>query len=211
MQLATSITEAKFRFGISENEMDLRLSAKDMEDIPSWKDYPSKKYSWTDDKGKKHPNRNPRNAFNKIAMYILFLYDKNSPFHKKHQDIKKKKEMAILESGISPELVDNEEVLEMTVDFLMFQNDKLWTEIVVHESLFSEYTGILLKPMNEAKDKDLVAATNAKQKTREEFSNVRVHLEKLYNEFYLGDKEVLEKANKNSKLSPESISKAIKG
>ncbi len=210
MELATFIKEAKFTFDISNPSLDLRLCDTRMEEIPSWKDYPSKKYDYEDDSGKKVRNKNPRNAFNGIVLYIVFLYDKKSPFHKKFQDTKKKKEEVIRESGISVD-IDNEEVLDMSVDFLMYQNDKLWTEICVHESLFAEYTGILLKPMNESKDKDLIAATNAKQKTREEFSSIRVKLESLYLEFFGGDKELLEKAQKTSRFKPENIGRVIRG
>ncbi len=210
MELATFIKEAKFTFDIDDPKLDFRVQDARMEEIPSWKEYPSKKYDHEDDSGKKVKNKNPRNAFNGIVLYIMFLYDKKSPFHKKYQDLKKKRDEAIKESGISVD-VNNEEVLDMTVDFLMYQNDKMWTEICVHESLFSEYTGILLKPMNESKDKDLIAATNAKQKTREEFSSIRVKLDSLYLEFFGGDKDLLEKAQKTSRFKPESISRALRG
>lgn len=218
IEYPTFIKESSFTFDIEQNDLDLRLSNPIMDQIPSWKDYPSKQFDKKDDDGKTIRNKNKREHFNSIVLYIIFVFDKKSPFHLKYRDIKKKKEIAAQEAslpekdGFDEQVLnnENEEVLKMTVDFLTFQNDKMWTEIAVYESLFSEYAGLLFKPINESKDKDLVAATNSKAKIREEFSSVRLQLDRLYMEFYGNDTSLLDKAQKTTRFSPESVSKKLR-
>lgn len=211
MELATYLKEHKWVFNIECEYNNLRLcNEKMMEELKSWKDF----------KGKN---------FNEIALYILFMYQKDSPLVKKFSDVKKRREEAIKESGLDGELAESlqlmcidpgekdkpnplkktfDQIIKMIVDFLMYQGDVDWSLICILESLFVEYSTILITGIsNVNNDKDLVAATNAKKVTREELMRVKDDLKQLKNEFYNGDMDLADVAEKKLRWTPEGISK----
>jgi len=181
-----------------------------MNEIESWKKFPSGK------------------NFDEIALYIMFMYQKDSPLVKKFSDVTKRREEAIKESGISGQMAESlkymsidpgekdkpnplkktfDQIIKMIVDFLMYQNDVDWSVICLLESLFVEYSTILITGIsNVNNDKDLVAATNAKKVTREELMRVKDDLKQLKNEFYNGDTELIDVVEKKIRFTPEGIS-----
>jgi hypothetical protein len=156
--------------------------------------------------------------FDTALRYIVFLYDKTSPLVKKHQNFEERKKSAmnlacwgeVSESWIEEVLNNREEkVVEMIIEFLKYQDDKLWSSIITNEELFLEYTKTLFKPIELiSSDKDLIQATTIKEKIRESQSKVRVELKGLYEEFYNGDKK-LDEAVKVKKFSPEYLARKI--
>jgi|GEM_PF-2025017 len=214
MDLATNLKAHKWLFNIDGEHRDFRLSDKRIEDIKSWKDYPNNK------------------QFNEIMLYILFMYQEDSPIVKKFSgDLGKRREEAIKESGLSGELaecmqlmtvdpggeIENpmkkifDKVIKMILDFLMYQGDIDWANICIFESLFLEYSTILMKGISNVKnDKDLVAATNAKKVTLEEYMKVTEALKETKNRFYNGDTSLQAVAEKKMRFTPEGISKMNK-
>lgn len=151
--------------------------------------------------------------------YIVLLYDRTSPLVKKHQNFEERKKAAMDYASsfgdISEEWIDNvlsnrdDKVIEMIIDFLKIQDDKLWSSIITNEELFLEYTKTLFKPIELINsDKDLIQATTVKEKIREAQSKVRQELKALYEEFYNGDKK-LEEVAKGKKFSPEYLAKRV--
>lgn len=210
MDLATTLKDHKWIFNIKCEHRDLRLSDDRMNEIESWKKFPSGK------------------NFDEIALYIMFMYQKDSPLVKKFSDVTKRREEAIKESGISGQMAESlkymsidpgekdkpnplkktfDQIIKMIVDFLMYQNDVDWSVICLLESLFVEYSTILITGIsNVNNDKDLVAATNAKKVTREELMRVKDDLKQLKNEFYNGDTELIDVVEKKIRFTPEGIS-----
>jgi hypothetical protein len=209
VKFADYIKNHEWTFKIECEHADIRLCDPTMEKIQAWKEFPQ--------------NKN----FTELSRYIQFMYQKNSPLVPKFRDVKKRREVAIEESGLKGKIAecvllmtdvsDSDKdpykfsmVVDMILGFLMFQNDKLWTRICIHESLFLEYSKILMtgiKTVNS--DKDLVAATNAKKVTRSEFNDVGIELEALYEKFFNGDKEIVEKIKEDYRFTPENISRKI--
>lgn len=198
MKLPDYISNHKFHWDIvgADDTRDFRNVFKDMEDLKSWKKDP------------------PGGQFNEIVKYILFMYDKGTPFTRKFNDLNKRKEAAVKFSGLEGKVktemlnLSNDHHVDMIVDFLMLQGDKLWAVICIHENLFAEYSGVLLKNIELINnDKDLVAGTNLKEKTRESLIKVQVELESLYNKFYNHDVELQETVQKKVRMTPEMISK----
>lgn len=151
--------------------------------------------------------------------YVVFLYDRSSPLIKKHANFEERKKSAMMHASSfgdvseswSKDVIENkdEKVVEIILDFLKVQDDKLWLSIITHEELFLEYTKTLFKPIEMiGSDKDLVQATTVKEKIREAQSKVRMELKALYEEFYNGDKK-LEEAVKGKKFSPEYLAKKV--
>jgi hypothetical protein len=156
--------------------------------------------------------------FDTVLRYIMFLYDKDTPFTKKFPNFEERKRQAIIEAcwGEVPGTVldtimnnKDEAVVDMIVEFLRIQDDKLWSTIITHEELFLEYTRTLFKPIEMfSSDKDLIMATTTKEKIREAQGKVRVELKALYDEFYKGDVK-LEEAVRGKKFSPEYMAKKV--
>lgn len=158
--------------------------------------------------------------FDVALRYIMFLYDSKSPFTKKFPNFEERKKQAMIEAsswgevneGWMQDVIENkdEKVLDIIVDFLKIQNDKVWSSIVSDEELFLEYTRTLMKPIESiTSDKDLIQATTIKGKIREERAKVLVELEGLYEKFYNKDKD-LEEVVKGKKMSPEFMARKVK-
>ena len=156
--------------------------------------------------------------FDTALRYIMFLYDTSSPLIKKFSNFedRKKNAMDCAVWGDVPlkwivDVLNNrdESVVEMIIEFLRVQDDKLWSSIMTNEELFLEYTKTLFKPIELiASDKDLIQATTIKEKIREAQLKVRQELKGLYEEFYNGDKK-LEDVVKGRKFSPEYLAKRV--
>jgi len=209
MELATYLKDHKWIFNIECDFKDFRLCDKRIENIKSFKEFP------------------PNKDFNEILLYILFMYQKDSPLVKKYtSDLKKRREEAVKESGLEGGMAecltlmtvepgeDSEnplkktfdKVVKMILEFLMYQGDLDWANICVFESLFLEYSTILLTGISNVKnDKDLVAATNAKKITMEEYMKVSEALKETKNRFYNGDSDLQNVAEKKMRFTPEAI------
>lgn len=190
-------------------DKDYRDLCPNIGEIESWKNFPDQKYEVVED-GRAVGKRNKKSDFNSIIRYILFLYDKRSPFHKKFNSIETKKANAIIHSGIDEKLIEHDEIISMIVSFLVHQNDKLFSVICTNERLFSEYMQILNTRLeNFNNDKDIVETLTKKEKVRGFLETLCNDLERQYDKFYGGDKQLLENVEKKVRLSPESISKRL--
>lgn len=190
-------------------DKDYRDLCPNISEIESWKNFPDQKYEVVED-GRAVGKRNKKSDFNSIIRYILFLYDKRSPFHKKFNSIETKKANAIIHSGIDEKLIEHDEIISMIVSFLVHQNDKLFSVICTNERLFSEYMQILNTRLeNFNNDKDIVETLTKKEKVRGFLETLCNDLERQYDKFYGGDKQLLENVEKKVRLSPESISKRL--
>lgn len=190
-------------------ETDYRNCSPNLDEIPSWKNYPDKKHEIIED-GKIVVKRNKKSDFNSIIRYILFVYDKKSPFHKKFNNISAKKQNAINFSGINESLLKHDEVIEMIIDFLLYQNDKLWSVICTNENLFTEYMTVLnTKLENFNSDKDIVETLTKKEKVRGFFEKLCSDLDVQYDTFYNGDKDLQEDTQKKRRLTPETVSRKL--
>lgn len=200
------IDQAKFAFDI-KYPLNFILKNPEMESMLSWKKYPDIKYQIKTDDGKIIQKQNKRDLFNSIVKYILFVYDKNSPFHKRFPSLTRRREEAIIQSGMPEELMTHDEIVSMIIDFLVYINDKLWSVICTNENLFVEYMSILNSDLdNFNSDKDLVSTIQAKEKVRESLEKVMNSLEAYYDKFYNGDKDLQEIVSKKPRLTPEKMS-----
>lgn len=184
--------KSKFRFDIIPHLGcdDYRKRIPEINDIPWWEYYEGK-------------------HFNEIVNYTLLMYDKGSLLVEKQKNISERKKIAVEESGIPEEILEDEDMmLNMISSFLRFQNDKLWTLICVNEAMFQEYSEIVLTKLDRVNnDKDLITAVTTKEKVREYMDKTRRDLVAYLDEYYAGDKELEENHQKLVRFSPESISR----
>ncbi len=206
------IKSTKFTFNFHSCDLpacphrDFRLCCPEMEQIPSWGKY----------KGK---------DFNEVALYIMLMYDKKAyekgtKMHDKFSEFKKRLTMAVECSGIDEKTIKliregdekgaDQKYITLIVDFLKYQNSRLWTLICAAENSFHEYTQIIMSKQSLFNnDKDLLAAYSGKEKIREFLHKVAIDLDSYYDKFYNGDEEGQEIIQKKIRFTPESISRNI--
>jgi len=188
------------------NHAVYKLCFPDMERMPSWDKYPNKAFQEKDKDGKIIKSSNKRADFNAIVEYILLAYDKKSPLIAKFQSFEKRRDVALSESKMPKDLLNHDEITAMIVDFLMYQNDKLWTLIVTNENIFIEYIHVLNTKTSDLSDKDVAQTLTNREKIREYLGKITTDLELLYEKFYNGDRDLQEVVEKKRvRFTPEGI------
>lgn len=154
-----------------------------------------------------------------VQLYFLYLYDQNSPFVRTYQDHRKRKEMVATYIGLdNPDIIQQLSTLEdeiyqdVLLELLLEQKSRLWTTIVVHEHLFSEYAEKLLKPIDSKSgsrglsDKEVLQAVDTKDKIRNSLREISDALDADYTKFYGGDNEIKIKQFTKTHISrPEDL------
>lgn len=155
---------------------------------------------------------------NQLVRYIVILYSDDSFLNKKIPiPLQERKEQLckLLHIDINDEVRDflfnlNDVVtLKMVQDFLIAQNHTLWTEISTTEQQYAEAIKLRLKPVEDGKDKDNLAAAELKKKLREECKVMVNDLEGYYRKLYQNHDDVRNQIRVKAS-SLESLAKSAK-
>ncbi len=204
-------TGLKYRVDQIPQGTDLIVKFRELADIKEFSEYTC-------------PDRNY------LIRYIFLVYDPGSPLIKKYTDLSKRKEIAaeisgyernvktgkfkseniykVFEMSGSVEANEKYEIEEyqsanpLIFAFLKHINNMLWAEIVINEQLFFEYSGHVMEEISGKDSKGVLDAASVKMKLREEMSCIRIHIGKLYKEFFGDNIEVQEKIKP---FKPETI------
>jgi hypothetical protein len=151
----------------------------------------------------------------KVIRYCCFMYDSGSPFISMFPDVVKRKQECALYSGFSSidsDIVNNlfsftdPAFLEMVHQFLVYQNNRIWSMIVSSEQTFYEYQQKLLRPVTDADgDKNLLQATQIKSKLMQDCDDINARLESYYRRFYGDDEVLINKSEGFRRFTPEDI------
>jgi hypothetical protein len=156
---------------------------------------------------------------NYVIRYIIYLYDPAYEMQKKYLDLKIRKEKCSDLAGFERNdstgkfkeakvykimLLSDIEVGKMIFAFLKYLNNREWSQIVVNEQIFEEYTRLLMKPIDGDDDKKILEAANVKSKLREECKTIIEDLDKFYKLFY-GDDPALKNTIKKKPVRPETM------
>ncbi len=155
-----------------------------------------------------------RGDIDNLIMYVVAMYDKNSPTIKYFQDITKRKhECAELagydlrtDKAILKELFDftDKAFAEMVIEFLKDQNARVWSMIVSNEQTFYEYQKALLTEITMTDgDKDKLSTTVIKTKLMEDSDEICARLDKYYQ--LLFGEELTKRITE--KFTPEGMAK----
>jgi len=157
-------------------------------------------------------NESPPNK-RKIINYILLMYDPESPFVKRYQNVKKRIIAVCDYTGLSkakPSLLqkiveyNDETVISMIDEYVKWLNNRLWSSIVVNETAFYEYQREIMSAVTDDKSKDKLQALNHKTKVLEALDQISLRLDGYYQKLYANDGE-LEKISKTKSITPEAI------
>ena len=159
----------------------------------------------------------------RMIRYILLMYDQNSPLRHHYPDLFKRKQFAAdlagydldkedvvaiyefrvkVEDGYEP----YEELINLTMKYLKYQNNMVWQMIVSNEQAFSEYSRRVMMPVDGAKDKDILQAVEIKTKIMQSMDDIFQRLQK-YNRELTGGDDKLEDVVVRKRLTPESLAK----
>lgn len=174
-----------------------------------------------------------RPSWEKIAKYILVLYDHNTDLLHEYPVLRDRKEAAALEAGYLKDRKDAwpEEIetimairdqasYDAIMCFLKIQNHAVWTNIVVTEQELDEFQSLRFMSIDmgkKKKDKDEAEVANAdiyeaakKKNTLMEACNDRITLLKsLYEQFYGDSQKDLQSVEFSEMITPENAERIL--
>lgn len=158
----------------------------------------------------------------KMMRYIILMYDVNSPLKDHYPDLVKRKEAAATMSGYDllkddvvkmfefkiqdgEDYIPYDEMINLVIDYLKYQNNWVWSMIVSNENAFYEYVRRVMMPVEGNRDKDILQAINIKTQVMESQDQIYQRLQRYYRELSGGDSSLQDEIVKRRKISPESI------
>lgn len=158
----------------------------------------------------------------KMMRYIILMYDVNSPLKDHYPDLAKRKEASATMSGYDllkddvvkmfefkiqdgEDYVPYDEMINLVINYLKYQNNWVWSMIVSNENAFYEYVRRVMMPVEGSRDKDILQAINIKTQVMESQDQIYQRLQRYYRELSGGDSDLQDEIVKRRKISPESI------
>ena len=158
----------------------------------------------------------------RVIRYILLMYDINSPLRHHYPELYKRKEHAADLAGYNLDKEDvtglfdfriktddgyepDEELVNLTMKYLKYQNNMVWLMIVSNEQAFYEYNKRVMLPVDGARDKDILQAVEIKTKIMQSMDDIYSRLQKYGRDLSGGDEKLEEVITKRKRLRPEEI------
>ena len=144
----------------------------------------------------------------KQLRYVILMYDINSPLRNHYPDLFKRKEFAADIAGYDlmkddvttlfdfkikndeDEYVPNEDMLQLIMKYLKYQNNWVWSMIISNEQAFYEYNMRVMMPVDGARDKDILQAINIKTQIMTSQDEIYQRLQKYYRDLSGGDSQL---------------------
>lgn len=161
----------------------------------------------------------------RMLRYVLLMYDQNSPLREYYPELGKRKSFSASIAGYdldkedvttlfdfkvkneADEYVPCEEMLELIMKYLKYQNNWVWSMIVSNEQAFYEFNQRVMMPVDGNKDKDILQAINIKTQIMQSQDDIAQRLKKYFRELSGGDEQLEDAVIKRKRLSPESQAK----
>lgn len=160
----------------------------------------------------------------RLIKYAIACYDPGSPLRVDYPDFARLKEAAADLAGFDLDKDaaylmgvysgEDEIALNTIHEFLRtYIRSRKWAMIVSNEETFWEYNKRLKQPIKAGRngDKDDMSAIEKKSKLAADQEVFDARIDKLYQEFFNGDKEMADVAQKKIRMTPQQIAKALKG
>lgn len=162
------------------------------------------------------------NVDNRMLKYVLLMYDMNSPLREFYPELDKRKQFAASMAGydldkddvtalfdfkikVDDDEVAYDELLNMIIKYLKYQNNYVWSMIVSNEQAFYEFNKRVMIPVEGQRDKDILQAVDIKNKLMDAQDVIVQRLQKYLREL-TGEDEALEQSiTKRKRLRPENI------
>jgi len=161
-------------------------------------------------------------ADDRMIRYVLLMYDMNSPLREYYPELEKRKQFAASTAGydldkddvtglfdfkikVEEEEVVYEELLNLIVKYLKYQNNYVWSMIVGNEQAFYEFNKRVMIPVDGTRDKDILQAVDIKNKLMDAQDNIVQRLQRYLRELTGEDDKLEESITKRKRLRPENI------
>jgi DNA-binding protein Fis len=157
----------------------------------------------------------------KMLRYVILMYDVSSPLRQHYPELGKRKEFAASIAGYDlmkddvTSLFDfklndepYEELIDMIMKYLKYQNNWVWTMIVSNEQAFFEYNKRVMMPVEGNRDKDILQAINIKTQIMTSQDEIYQRLQKYYRDLSGGDDSLQDAITIRKRLRPEEIANA---
>lgn len=162
-------------------------------------------------------------ADDRMMRYVILMYDVNSPLKSHYPELMKRKEHAaavagydLMKEDVTPlfefrtktnddEYEPHEELLNLTMRYLKYQNNMVWQMIVSNEEAFSEYSRRVMMPVDGNRDKDILQAVEIKTKIMQSMDDIYQRLQRYTKELSGGDDNLEEMITKRKRVRPEEI------
>lgn len=158
----------------------------------------------------------------KMARYILLMYDQKSPLRDHYPDLQKRKQFAASIAGfdldkddvtelfdfkkkVEEEYVPNDEMLDATIAYLKYQSNWTWSMIVSNEQAFYEFNKRVMMPVDGNKDKDILQAINIKTQIMNSQDEIAGRLKRYFRELSGEDQSLEDAIVKKKRLTAESV------
>jgi hypothetical protein len=159
---------------------------------------------------------------NRMIRYVILMYDVSSPLRQHYPELGKRKEYAASISGydmakddvtclfdfkvkVNEEYEPYEELLDLIIKYLKYQNNWVWTMIISNEQAFFEYNKRVMMPVEGNRDKDILQAINIKTQIMTSQDEIYQRLQKYYKDLSGGDSNLEEAITIRKRLRPEEI------
>lgn len=151
----------------------------------------------------------------KLIKYIVLVYDKESPFIQRFKSLPERKKQAAVTAGFDPkdpiidvlQDVSSDDICSMIIDFVVYQNDLIWSMLISNEQTFYEYQNTLMSPtMMIRNDKDKLSGTAVKTKLLADSHEIAARINSYRKQLFVDDS-----VNKKIKASysPERVANTI--
>ena len=161
-------------------------------------------------------------ADDRMIRYVILMYDVSSPLRQHYPELGKRKEFAASIAGydlmkddvtclfdfkvkVNDEYEPYEELLDIIIKYLKYQNNWVWTMIISNEQAFFEYNKRVMMPVEGNKDKDILQAISIKTQIMTSQDEIYQRLQKYYKDLSGGDSNLEEAITIRKRLRPEEI------
>ena len=156
-----------------------------------------------------------------MARYVIFVYDPASPFRQEYPDVPERKEavaafcgfkktspyysMLVESDGSTVDTLSTRLVSLALCDFLRFQANDVWTNIVSYEELYYGNLRNMMIGITDGKDKERMDASIAAGKLAELNEKISDKLKVLYIKFTGNDPDAEAQVREVRLMTPEII------
>ena len=155
-------------------------------------------------------------ANDKMLRYVILMYDMNSPLREYYPEVSKRKQFAASIAGydlnkedvtplfdfkikIDDEEVPYDDLLNLIVKYLKYQNNYVWSMIVSNEQAFYEFNKRVMLPVDGNRDKDILQAITIKTQIMTAQDEIVQRLQKYLRQL-TGEDEQLEESITKRKI-----------
>lgn len=158
----------------------------------------------------------------KMLRYVLLMYDMNSPLREYYPEIFKRKQFAASIAGYDLDKDDvvplfdfkikdgddevaYDELLNLIIKYLKYQNNYVWSMVVGNEQAFYEFNKRVMLPVDGTRDKDILQAITIKTQIMDAQDNIVQRLQKYLRQLTGDDEQLEESITKRKRIRPEDI------